>query len=81
MAELQTRVHELTTADLAGHVDAQKPPDGPKLGQRSTEPGDVRPCSLNRKWESSDHDGAPYRLGSWTSRAGPSKTLTSSSLR
>lgn len=31
MAEPQTGVHELTTADLAGQVDTQKPPDGPKL--------------------------------------------------
>ena len=31
MAEAQTRVHELTTADLAGQVEAQMQPDGPKL--------------------------------------------------
>jgi len=31
MAEPQTRVHELTTADLAGQVEAQMQPDGPKL--------------------------------------------------
>lgn len=31
MAEPQTGVHELTTADLAGQVDTQKPLDGPKL--------------------------------------------------
>jgi hypothetical protein len=31
MAEPQTQVHELTTADLAGQVDAQRQPDGPKL--------------------------------------------------
>jgi hypothetical protein len=31
MAEPQTRGHELTTADLAGQVDAQRQPDGPKL--------------------------------------------------
>jgi hypothetical protein len=31
MAEPQTRVHELTTADLAGRVDAQRQPEGPKL--------------------------------------------------
>jgi hypothetical protein len=31
MAEPQTRVHELTTADLAGQVDVQKPLDGPTL--------------------------------------------------
>jgi hypothetical protein len=31
MAELQTRVHEMTTADLAGQVDAQRPSEGPKL--------------------------------------------------
>jgi hypothetical protein len=34
MAEPQTGVHELTTADLAGQVDTQKPPDGPKLVKR-----------------------------------------------
>lgn len=28
MAETQTRVHELTTADLAGRVDAQRQPEG-----------------------------------------------------
>ena len=40
MAEPQTRVHELTTADLAGQVDAQKPPDGPRLvkGQQLATP-------------------------------------------
>jgi hypothetical protein len=31
MAAPQTQVHELTTADLASQVDAQRPPDGPKL--------------------------------------------------
>jgi hypothetical protein len=31
MAELQTREHELTTADLAGQVEPQRQPDGPKL--------------------------------------------------
>ena len=31
MAEPQTRVHELTTADLAGQVVAQRPLDGPAL--------------------------------------------------
>jgi hypothetical protein len=31
MAEPQTRVHELTTADPAGQVAAQKPLDGPTL--------------------------------------------------
>src|SRR4029434_10049711 len=31
MTEPQTRVHELTTADLAGRVDAQRQPEGPKL--------------------------------------------------
>jgi hypothetical protein len=31
MAEPQTRARELTTADLAGQVDAQRQPDGPKL--------------------------------------------------
>jgi hypothetical protein len=31
MAEPQTRVHELTTADLAGRADAQRQPEGPKL--------------------------------------------------
>jgi hypothetical protein len=31
MAEPQTRVHELTTADLAGQVDAQRLPEGPVL--------------------------------------------------
>lgn len=31
MAELQTRVDEMTTADLAGPVDAQRPSEGPKL--------------------------------------------------
>jgi hypothetical protein len=31
MAEPQTRVHELTTADLAGQVAAQGPSEGPKL--------------------------------------------------
>jgi len=31
MAEPQTRAHELTTADLAGQVDTQRQPDGPKL--------------------------------------------------
>jgi hypothetical protein len=33
MAELQTRASELTTADLAGHVDTQKQPDLPTLVQ------------------------------------------------
>jgi len=33
MAEPQTRVHELTTADLAGQVAAQKPLDGRTLGK------------------------------------------------
>lgn len=28
MAEQQTRVHELTTADLAGQVAAQRPSEG-----------------------------------------------------
>ena len=31
IAEPQTRAPELTTADLAGRVDALRPPDGPKL--------------------------------------------------
>jgi hypothetical protein len=31
MAELQTRVPELTTADLAGQVDTQRQPDVPNL--------------------------------------------------
>jgi hypothetical protein len=31
MAEPQTQVRELTTADLAGQVDAQRQPDGPSL--------------------------------------------------
>ena len=31
MAEPHTRAHELTTADLAGQVDTQRQPDGPKL--------------------------------------------------
>ena len=31
MAEPQTRAHELTTADLAGQVDAQRQPEGLKL--------------------------------------------------
>jgi hypothetical protein len=31
MAEPQTRGHELTTADLAGQLDAQRQPYGPKL--------------------------------------------------
>jgi len=31
MAETQTRVLELTTADLAGRVDAQRQPEGPAL--------------------------------------------------
>jgi hypothetical protein len=31
MAELQTSAHELTTADLAGPLDTQRPPDVPKL--------------------------------------------------
>ena len=31
MAESQTQVHELTTADLAGQVEAQRQSDGPKL--------------------------------------------------
>lgn len=29
MAELQTREHELTTADLAGQIETKRPPDGP----------------------------------------------------
>jgi hypothetical protein len=33
MAELLTREHELTTADLAGQVDTQGQPDAPKLVQ------------------------------------------------
>jgi hypothetical protein len=31
MAEPQTSADGLTTADLAGQVDTQRPPDGPKL--------------------------------------------------
>jgi hypothetical protein len=31
MMEPQTLAHELTTADLAGQVDTQRQPDGPKL--------------------------------------------------
>jgi hypothetical protein len=31
MAETQTRVHELSTADLAGRVDAKRQPEGPNL--------------------------------------------------
>jgi hypothetical protein len=31
MAELQTREHELTTADLVGHVETQRQPDGSTL--------------------------------------------------
>jgi hypothetical protein len=33
MAELQTSAPDLTTADLAGHVDIPGPPDAPKLVQ------------------------------------------------
>jgi hypothetical protein len=33
MAELQTRAHELTTADLAGQVETQRQPDGPTLAK------------------------------------------------
>jgi hypothetical protein len=33
MAELLTREHELTTADLAGRVDTQGLPDGPGLSK------------------------------------------------
>jgi hypothetical protein len=31
MADPQTQVRELTTADLAGQVDAQRQPDGPRI--------------------------------------------------
>jgi hypothetical protein len=87
MAELLTREHELTTADLAGQVATQ--PEGPTLvkGQqletldKTAAASKPRHCSLNRKRESSDHGGATYRPPSWTSRVGPSKTLTSSSRR
>ena len=34
MAEPQTIAHELTTADLAGQADTQRPPDGPTLVKR-----------------------------------------------
>jgi hypothetical protein len=53
MAEPQTRVHELTTADLAGQVEALRQPDGPTLvkGQQletpplfsESEMGELRP--------------------------------------
>ena len=79
MAEPQTRVHELTTADLAGQVEAQRQPEGPSSSKVNN--WRLRPCSLNRKWESSDHVGATLRRGSWMSRGGPSKTLTSLSRR
>ncbi len=39
--QVQVQVHELTTADLAGRVDAQRQPDGPMLvkgQQRETPP-------------------------------------------
>ncbi len=39
--QVQVQVHELTTADLAGRVDAQRQPDGPmpvKGQQRETPP-------------------------------------------
>lgn len=35
MAELQTRVDEMTTADLAGPVDAQRPSEGAQARQSS----------------------------------------------
>jgi hypothetical protein len=40
MAEPQTQVHELTTADLMGQVDPQRQPEGPKLvkGQQLENP-------------------------------------------
>jgi hypothetical protein len=41
MAEPQMQVHDLTTADLAGQVNAPRQPDGPKLvkgGQLETPP-------------------------------------------
>ena len=40
MAEPQTQVRELTTADLAGQVDVQRQPDGPSLvkGQQLVTP-------------------------------------------
>jgi hypothetical protein len=33
MAELQTREHELTTADLAGQIETERQPDGPTLAK------------------------------------------------
>jgi len=38
MAEPQTQVHELTTADLAGQVDAQRQPDALVKGQQLETP-------------------------------------------
>ena len=79
LAEPQTQVHERTTANLAGWVDAQRQPDGASRSKGNN--WRRRPCSLNRNWASTDHDGATFRRGSWMSRVGPSKTLTSLSRR
>lgn len=48
MVEPQTPVHELTTADLAGQVDAHRPPDGATVvkGQRIETPPLFSPSEM-----------------------------------
>src|SRR4030095_6027919 len=62
------------TADLAGQVDAQRQPDGPRLvkGQQLETP----PLFSESEMGEFRSHGATFRRGSSMSRVGPGKTLT-----